>query len=383
MNTFTAPPPEQVPASAGKPSATAQLAFNVKRQADYTADQWEARLRKVSQCSSIGDLLRYFIGTEMLPTKTAMHPSELDACVHVSLLFTGLKGALLCYCTFTLPVTEGKRYILLGDTTGGRKGRYVTQTKSSPKGLKCKQIAFFRAVSMLYPDGTAYYCTLQRSDNSIAAEAIESPFDFTDTAEPLTSQVTAAFGEELTLEVKWTLEQMFPSMDALVPDTYEVEVRYGTTVCKNVGDDSVVSAFVGAMLKAESEKGCSNFMEAMWLEYVQLKPAVMNSGQENVFRLFDHFFGVQKGRESALVLEDTQEDTTWSTTAKLRYSLEHPGLTVTVATATGTTKKAAQDAALRQAGARNFREVFAQIAEPDRTEGSMVSIQYAKVIVAI
>ncbi|EPY15037.1 hypothetical protein STCU_12385 [Strigomonas culicis] len=122
-------------------------------------------------------------------------------------------------------------------------------------------------------------------------------------------------------------------------------------------------------------------MEAMWLEYVQLKPPVMNSGQEIVYYLFDHFFGVKNGKESALLLEDTQEGTTWRTTAKLRYSLANPGLTVTVATATGTTKKAAQDAALRQAGARNFREVFVQIAQADPAKVNKLAIQYAREIV--
>ncbi|EPY15610.1 hypothetical protein STCU_11890 [Strigomonas culicis] len=378
IDAFTAPPPPQPDK---KRSATGQLSFNVKRQGDYTADQWENRLRKVSKCSSIGELLRYFIGTEMLPTKTAMQPSELDAFVQERLLLTSSKVAPLWRCTFTLPVTEGNRYILSGDASDDRKDRYVTQTKAYPKKLKCKQIAFFRAAMTLYPDETAYYCTLNRSDCHLAQEAMESLFDFTNSADPLTCQVTAAFGEELNLKVKWALEQMFPSLDALLPDKYEVEVRYGTHVYRHVSDDSVVSAFVGAMLKAEEAKGYTNYMEAMWLEFVKLKPPVRSCGQDILLYLFNHFFGVKNGKESAHLLEDTQEGTTWRTTVKLHYSLAHPELSVTVATATGATKKAAQDAALRQAGARNFREVFVQIAQADPKKVNKVAIQYAKEIV--
>ncbi|EPY16204.1 hypothetical protein STCU_11477 [Strigomonas culicis] len=229
----------------------------------------------------------------------------------------------------------------------------------------------------LYPDETAYYRTLDRSDKDLAEEAMESPFDFTDSAEPLTSQVAALFGEELTLEVMWTPKQMFASAKTEMPDMYEVTVRCGGDVYRDVCKDSIVSAFVGAMLKAESEKDCSNFMEAMWLEYVQLKSTETYSGQEIVYYLFDHFFGVPEGRGHAISVEPVACYTPFSARVDLNCS-SFVGDAITLAWGFGSTQEKANHVALQRAAALNFREVFTSIRRARSDHFTEDILKYAK-----
>ncbi|EPY16548.1 hypothetical protein STCU_11150 [Strigomonas culicis] len=353
--------------------------YEPRREAAYPREEWEDRLRKVGRCSSIGELLRYILGTDHFPFHTALEPTELSALVSLRQLHTSTRLSPLWRCTITLPITKTNESVF-GDTLPDDCTSYcVAQTKSYPTKQKSKQIAFFHAAFHLFPDKTAHYCSLLRSDVQIAAEAKESLFDFTDCSQPFTLQLVNEVGEERGIAVEWSVEQMFSSVEATAPEKYVAVVKCGLKTFTFESNLSVVSAFMGAMEKAETAQRLEpgHKTVAMWADFLELKPPVMNKGQELIFYLFNHFFGVPKDTESALVVDDQQEGTAWRSTLRLYYSPQLAD-TVTVATAVGVSKKAAQELALQYAAAFNFHDVFARLAEADPSKTNKVLVQYAR-----